>query len=102
MLGVTSALEVGILNMSGPSKKSSDYSDDPVPWILPRSRRGVPTGYRALVVLGGIVGMLALPYGPWTYLLGGATVAAMIHQAIIDRRAADRRKESRKLWRGSN
>jgi len=88
--------------MSGPSKKSSDSSDEPVPWILPRSRRGVPTGYRAFVVLGGIVGIMALPYGLWTYLLGLATVGAMMHQAIIDKRAAQKRDEWRKLWRDSN
>jgi hypothetical protein len=54
------------------------------------------------VVLGGIVGIMALPYGLWTYLLGLATVGAMMHQAIIDKRAAQKRDEWRKLWRDSN
>lgn len=78
--------------MSEPSKKSSDGSDNPVPWLLPPSRRGEPRGFRAVVVLAGVVAMIALPYGFWTYLLGIAVVGAMAHQAVINNRAAQKRK----------
>ena len=71
----------------------------PVPWI---SRQGHPTGSRALVVAGAMFGVLALPYGFWTYLLGLAIVRAMVHQAIIDKRAAQRQHESRERWRDIN
>jgi hypothetical protein len=88
--------------MSGPSKKLSDSSDSPVPWVSAPSVRGDPTGYRAVIVLGGIIGMIALPYGFWTFLLGFATVGVMAHQAIVNKRAAQEREAARKRWDDSN
>jgi hypothetical protein len=83
--------------MSGPSKGSSDSSDNPVPWITPRSVRGTPTGYRAVIVIGGIIGVILLPYGVWSYLLGFATLGAMAQQGIVNKRAAEKR-EAAKRW----
>jgi hypothetical protein len=54
------------------------------------------------VVVGAVLGILALPYGIWTYLLGIATVGAVLHQAIIDKRAAQKQDESKKRWRDLN
>jgi hypothetical protein len=88
--------------MSGPSRKSSDSSDNPVPWVSPPSVRGGPSGYRTVIVLGGIIGMIALPYGFWTFLLGFATVGAMAHQGIANKRAARERESARKRWDESN
>jgi len=84
--------------MSDPSKKSLG---SPVPWILPASRRGVPTGYRAIVTVGCLAGMVALPFGFWTFLLGLAFIAALAHQGVIDRRAAQKREEVRQ-WHEDN
>jgi hypothetical protein len=54
------------------------------------------------VVFGGIVGILPLPYGLWTYVLGLATLGAMAHQAMMDKRAAQKQNESRQRWRDLN
>jgi hypothetical protein len=55
-----------------------------------------------VIVLGGIIGMIALPYGFWTFLLGFATVGAMAHQGIANKRAARERESARKRWDESN
>jgi hypothetical protein len=56
-------------------------------------------------VYGGLFGIIALPYGLWTYLLGLVAVGGMMRQAIIDRRAAQKRDQKRdewdQLWRDS-
>lgn len=87
---------------SAQSKDSSDSSDNPAPWISPRLSRGAPTGYRAVVVVGSVIGIVALPYGVWSYLLGIAGVAAMARQAVLDKRTAAKRAEARARWRDAN
>lgn len=87
---------------SEPSKNSSDSSDNSPPWISPRLSRGAPTGYRAFVVVGSVIGIVALPYGVWSYLLGIAGVAAMARQAVLDKRTAAKRAEARERWRNAN
>lgn len=95
-------MEAGFRVMSDQPKRSSDSSDSPVPWILPRSYRGIPTGYRAVVVVGVFIAIVALPYGIWTYLFVIAGLAAISHQAVIDKRAAAKRAEARNRWRDSD
>ena len=76
-------------------KATSDSADNRVPWITPRSIRGVPAGYRAFVVVASLIGIFALPYGTWSYLLGIAGLAAMAHQAVLDKATVPRRTEGR-------
>jgi len=55
-----------------------------------------------VIVLGGIIGMIALPYGLWTFLLGFATVGAMARQGVVNKRAAQEREAARKRSDDSN